>query len=107
MAEGGASARTDVLDVIVELLSELDGNPQSSAREFYESLCEAICRLASMKRGGLIMYGAARQMVIQVGSNGVESVILKDLYGTLEETPIAQVAFAEDRVVEVSDEIER
>src|SRR5262245_37091703 len=105
MADAGTTARTDVLDVIVELLSELDGNPQSSAREFYDSLCEALCQLASMRRAGLMLYDDARQLVVPVGSHGVESGILKDLYGTLEETPIAQVAFAEDRVVEVSDDI--
>ncbi|HEY1276537.1 MAG TPA: GAF domain-containing protein [Thermoleophilaceae bacterium] len=105
MADAGTTARTDVLNVIVELLAELDGNPQSSAREFYDSLCEALCRLVSMKRAGLMLYDDARQLVVPVGSHGVESGILKDLYGTLEETPVAQVAFAEDRVVEVSDEI--
>lgn len=120
MAEAGLSLRTEALDVIVELLSALrEDTPSpagahgdregrwSSGREFYDRLCEALCRLASMKRAGLMLYDEARTLVVPVGSHGVEPGLLSQVYGTLEETPIAQVALAEDRVVEVSDDIGR
>jgi signal transduction histidine kinase len=107
MAEGRAlSQRTDALDVIVELLGALDGSAQSG-REFYDRLCEACCRLGSMERGVLLLYDDARQLVVPVGSHGVEAGLLSEVYGTLEETPIAQVALSEDRVVEVTGELER
>ena len=35
----------------------------------------------------------------------MDAPLLRDIYGTLEETPIAQVALSEDRVVEVSDDL--
>ena len=38
-----------------------------------------------------------------VGSHGLDAELLAGVYGSLEETPIAQVALAEDRVVQVSD----
>jgi signal transduction histidine kinase len=103
MRDVAESSRTDALDVIVQLLSELDADPHSSGREFYDRLCEAVCRVTSMERAGLMLYDDARKLVVPVGSHGVESGLLSQVYGTLEETPIAQRALAEDRVVEVSD----
>jgi signal transduction histidine kinase len=107
MAEGQAlSQRTDALDVIVGLLGALDGTAQSG-RQFYDRLCEACCRLGTMERAGLLLYDDARQLVVVVGSHGVEPGLLSEVYGTLEETPIAQVALSEDRVVEVTGELAR
>ena len=113
-------ARTDALDVIVELLAALPGEdpvgvhtrrgdqePGSGGPGFYDRLCAALCRVTDMERASLLLYDEARQLVVPVGSHGIESGILEDIYGTLEETPIAQVALSEDRVVEVHGELER
>src|ERR671911_1349589 len=108
MADGPAlSPRTDALDVIVELLGAMDGAHGPSGREFYDRLCEACCRVASMERAGLLLYDDARQLVVPVGGHGLEPGLFAEVYGTLEETPIAQVALSEDRVVEVTGELER
>ena len=40
--------RLDVLEVFVELLSQVEGDASSDA--FYGRLCEAVCRLTSMER---------------------------------------------------------
>src|ERR687893_1746512 len=101
------TARTDALDVIVELLTELDQEPGSGGPGFYDRLCAALCRVTDMERASLLLYDEARQLVVPVGSHGIEAGILEDIYGTLEETPIAQVALSEDRVVEVHGELER
>ncbi len=106
MPETGLSPRTDALDVFVALLSGLD-DQGSSGRAFYDSLCEAVCRLTSMERAGLFLYDDVRKLVAPVGSHGVEPGLLDDVYGTLEETPIAQRALGEDSVVEVSERLER
>jgi signal transduction histidine kinase len=100
-------ARTDALDVIVELLAELDQEAGSGGRGFYDRLCAALCRVTDMERASLLLYDEARQLVVPVGSHGIEPGILEDIYGTLEETPIAQVALSEERVVEVTGELER
>src|SRR5215210_1475837 len=98
----------DALDVIVELLGALDGEKGvTSGREFYDRLCEACCRVASMERAGLLLYDDARQLVVPVGGHGLEPGLFAEVYGTLEETPIAQVALSEDRVVEVTGELQR
>jgi signal transduction histidine kinase len=97
------SARTEVLDLIVELLSELDAGADHGAREFYDRLCDALCRLTSMRRAGLLLYDAGRRLVVPVGSHGIPREMLDQIYGTLDETPIAQEALGEDRVVVASD----
>src|SRR4051812_18156841 len=103
-----APARTDALDVIVELLAELDRQPTDmDGPGFYDRLCAALCSVANMQRAGLLLYDEARQLVVPVGSHGLDAELLGDIYGTLEETPIAQVALAEDRVVEVSGQLAR
>jgi nitrate/nitrite-specific signal transduction histidine kinase len=108
MAEGHRlSPRTDALDVIVELLGAMDGAPGPEGEAFYDRLCEACCRVANMDRAGLLLYDDARQLVVPVGSHGMEPSLLANIYGTLEETPIAQVALGEDRVVEVTGGLER
>jgi signal transduction histidine kinase len=108
MAERGApSPRTDALDVIVELLGALDQASGTSGRGFYDRLCEALCRTASMTRAILLLYDEARQLVVPLGSQGFPRDLLDGVYGTLEETPIAQLALSEDRVVEVTGELER
>jgi signal transduction histidine kinase len=99
------SARTDALDVILELLRELDRDPDSGGRGFYDSLCAALCNLAGMERAGLLLYDEARQLVVPVGSHKLEPALLENIYGTLEETPIAQVALSEDRVVAVTGDL--
>jgi signal transduction histidine kinase len=101
-------ARTDAPDVIVELLAELDRQPAGmDGPGFYDRLCVALCSVANMQRAGLLLYDEVRQLVVPVGSHGLEVGLLRDIYGTLEETPIAQVALSEDRVVEVSDDLGR
>jgi len=101
------SSRVDALDVFVELLSELDDDGGSSSREFYDRLCEAVCRLTSMRRAGLLLYDDTRKLVVPVGSHGLQAEVMEQIYGNLEETPIAQRALGENRVVEVSEGLER
>ena len=105
MAEA-LSPRTNALDVIVELLGALDGSGQTG-HDFYNRLCEACCRLGAMERAGILLYDDARQLVVVAGGHGVDADLLSGLYGTLEETPIAQVALSEDRVVEVTGDLGR
>jgi signal transduction histidine kinase len=101
------AARTDALDVIVELLRELDRDPGAGGPDFYDALCAALCNVAGMERAGLLLYDEVRKLVVPVGSHRIEASLLKDIYGTLEETPIAQVALSEDRVIEVTGDLAR
>lgn len=107
MTEAKAPGLTEALDVIVELLSELDRDdePSRTAGGFYDRLCAALCRVALMERAGLLLYDDARKLVVPVGMHGLDPSLFENVYGTLEETPIAQVALSEDRVVEVHGDL--
>jgi signal transduction histidine kinase len=59
-----------------------------------------------MERAGLFLYDSTLRSVRAVGSHGVDSSLLADVEGTLDETPIAQRALADDRVVEASEALE-
>ena len=89
----------------MELLSEIESDTTSS--EFYHRICEAICRLTTMRRAAIFLYDSGRQRVRAVGSHGIAFTRLAKLRPTLEEAPIAQRALIEDRVILVkADAIE-
>ncbi|MGH2982905.1 MAG: GAF domain-containing sensor histidine kinase [Solirubrobacterales bacterium] len=106
MTVSTAPSQSKALDVIAGLLPELDDEFESTGTPFFNRLCEALCRLASLERAGLVLYDEARRLVVPVGSHGVDPAVLLQIYGTLEETPMAQIALAKDRVVEVSEDLE-
>jgi len=93
------------LDVMVELISRMDGAADESPRVFYDRLCAGLCELTSMTRAGLLLYDDLRKLVLPAGSHGVEPWLLDQVHGTLEETPVAQKALSEDRVVVVSQDL--
>jgi signal transduction histidine kinase len=102
MGEDPATSATAIepLDTMVELLAGLDSDGGEGGRAFYDRLCEAMCRLTSMERAGLVLYEEARRIVVPAGSHGFDPELVGGVHGTLEETPIAQRALADDRVVE-------
>jgi nitrate/nitrite-specific signal transduction histidine kinase len=97
-------AGVEPLEVFVELLADLDTD--TSSTEFYDRICEAICRLTTMQRAAIFMADAGRRRVRAVGSHGTSFSQLATLRPTLVNTPIAQRALLEDNVVVVSDRIE-
>jgi signal transduction histidine kinase len=97
-------AGVEPLEVFVELLSGIDVNTTST--EFYDRICEAICRLTTMRRAVIFMADAGRRRVRAVGAYGISFSQLAALRPTLVNTPIAQRALLEDRVVVISDQID-
>jgi signal transduction histidine kinase len=98
-------AGVEPLEVFVELLADVD--TENSSTEFYDRICEAICRLTTMRRAAIFMADAARQRVRAVGAHGTSFSQLAELRPTLINTPIAQRALLEDQVVVVSEQIEQ
>jgi signal transduction histidine kinase len=94
----------DTVDVLVDLLAEID--TATDVDEFYDRVCEGVCRLTSMERVGLFLYDRTLRSVRAVGSHGVDSTLLEGVEGTLEETPVAQRALSTDQVVEASEDLE-
>jgi signal transduction histidine kinase len=102
MGNGVLSPQVETLDVFVELFSEIES--ETAPGEFYNRLCEALCRLTTMRRAVLMLYDESLARVVAAGSHGVDPSLLVDVHGTLEETPVAQRALALDEVQELSPE---
>jgi signal transduction histidine kinase len=97
-------AGVEPLEVFAELLAEID--TETSSTEFYDRICEAICRLTTMRRAAIFMADAARRRVRAVGAHGTSFSQLAALRPTLVNTPIAQRALLEDEVIVISERIE-
>ncbi|HJZ37279.1 MAG TPA: GAF domain-containing protein [Solirubrobacterales bacterium] len=91
--------RAGTVEVLVGLLAELDQATESGV--FYDRVCQAVVTLTSMKRAVLMLHDETYHSVIAMGRAGVPDDLMKRVGGTLDETPIAQIALEEDRVVEV------
>jgi nitrate/nitrite-specific signal transduction histidine kinase len=91
--------RAGTVEVLVGLLAELDEATESGV--FYDRVCQAVVTLTTMKRAVLLLHDETYKSVIPVGTCGVAPELMKRVGGTLDETPIAQIALEEDRVVEV------
>jgi signal transduction histidine kinase len=107
MAEVSRSQSAEPLDAMVELLTGLDDPSERDGQAFYDRLCEAMCRLTSMERAGLLLYQETRRLVVPAGSHGFAPELVRDVHGTLDETPIAQRALSDDRVVEASGDLDQ
>jgi signal transduction histidine kinase len=97
-------AGVEPLEVFAELLADLDAD--TGGGEFYDRICEAICRLTTMQRAAIFMAESKGQRVRAVGSHGTRLTELTSINPTLAETPIAQQALKTDAVVVVSGRIE-
>ena len=62
-------------------------------------MCEALCRLTRMERAGILLYDPASRAVRSVGSHGIDKAMIGEVEGTLDESPVALRALAEDRVI--------
>ena len=92
--------RAGTVEVLVGLLAELDEATESGV--FYDRVCQAVVTLTSMKRAVLLLHDETYRSVIPVGASGIAPELMKRIGGTIDETPIAQTALVEDRVVEVN-----
>jgi nitrate/nitrite-specific signal transduction histidine kinase len=97
-------AGVEPLEVFVELLADIDNDPAST--EFYDRICEAICRLTTMRRAAIFMSDAGGRRVRAVGAHGAPAAQLAALRPTLTAAPIAQRALRADQVIVVSEGID-
>jgi hypothetical protein len=96
---GGGAVQVQALEVMSDLLLGIgEGSPPDA---FFSSLCDAICRLTSMKRAVLFRYDTARRRVRAVGAHGIELERFAELFVTIDSVPVARQALLEDRVLEV------
>jgi signal transduction histidine kinase len=97
--DGRTGLGIDALELIVEVLSQSE--PGSTSDGFYDLLCEAVCRLAQMRRALIFRYDSADRRVRAAGAHGISLDQFASAYVTVESAPIAAQALRDDRVVEV------
>jgi signal transduction histidine kinase len=73
----------------------------AAADAFYDRLCEAVCRLAHMRRALIFRYDSARRLVRAAGAYGLSLEQFADAHVTVESAPIAARSLREDRVLEI------
>ena len=71
----------------------------------YDRLCEAVCRLARMRRAIIFRYDPARRRVRAAGAYGLDLEQFAEAYVTVESAPIAARAIRGDRVVEIAGDV--
>ena len=89
----------EALELFVEVLSQSD--PGAAVDGFYDRLCEAVCRLARMRRALIFRYDSGSRRVRAAGSHGMSIERFAGAHVTVESAPIAAQAIRSDRVVEV------
>lgn len=92
------------IDVLVGLIAGVE-NPESATR-LADRICEAVCRTTSLTRAALFLHDPTIGMSRPVGSHGVDQELIASVAVTLEEMPLAQRVLIEDRVIEVSQNLE-
>jgi len=102
--DNGAGAGIEALELFVEVLSQSEQGP-SPGEGFYDRLCEAVCRLARMRRAVIFRYDTARRLVRAAGAHGLDLEQFAGAFVTVESAPIAARALAEDRVVEIAGDV--
>ncbi len=98
-AEGRAGLGIEALELFVEVLSQSEAG--STVDGFYDRLCDAVCRLARMRRALIFRYDSADRRVRAAGGHGIDVEQFAGAHVTVESAPIAAQALREDRVVEV------
>ena len=87
--------------MLVGLLAELDEATESGV--FYDRVCQAVVTLTTMKRAVLLLHDETYRSVIPVGACGIAPELMKRIGGTIDETPIAQIAL--DEVPQPAEEL--
>jgi signal transduction histidine kinase len=95
----------DALELFVDALSRSEDGGGLSGNVFYDRLCDAVCRLAHMRRALIFRYDSAVRRVRAAGAHGLNLDQFADAYVTVESAPIAAQSLLEDRVIEIAGEM--
>jgi signal transduction histidine kinase len=83
----------------------LSQSEDASGDVFYDRLCEAVCRLAHMRRALIFRYDSARRRVRAAGAYGMSLEPFADAHVTVESAPIAAQSLHEDRLIEATGDM--
>jgi signal transduction histidine kinase len=99
----GSAPGVEALELFVEVLAS--GEEAVRGELFYDRLCEAVCRVARMRRAVIFRYDTARRRVRAAGAFGLDLKPFDAALVSVELLPITAQALREDRVVEVVGDV--
>jgi signal transduction histidine kinase len=94
----------EALELFVEVLSQSEEG-QVGGDEFYARLCEAVCRLARMRRALIFRYDSASRRVRAAGAHGIDLALFAGAHVTVESAPITAAALKADQVMEATGDL--
>jgi signal transduction histidine kinase len=103
-AQGSPGLQVRAIEYLAEVLATSDD--EGRADDFYGRLSEATTSLTSLRRAVIFRYDSARRRVRLAGGFGIDLSELEGLFVTVESAPIARRSLEEDRVIEVSGNLE-
>ncbi len=95
---------TEAVELFVRVLSGAEESSQAG-EGFYDRLCEAVCRVARMRRAVIFRYDPALRRVRAVGSHRLDLSAFADAHVGVESASITAKALAEDEVVEAEGDL--
>lgn len=98
------SVPIDALELFAEVLSQSEQDP-AEGDGFYDRLCEALCRLAHLRRAAIFRYEPESRQVRAAGSHGVSFTGFESVRVSLDVAPIAALAMRQDEVIEAAGDI--
>jgi signal transduction histidine kinase len=101
---GDAGVGIEALELLVGVLSQSE-QTSSTSDGFYDQLCEAVCRLARMRRAVIFRYDDTLRRVRAAGAHGMDLEQFASAHVTVESAPIAARALREDRVLVVEGDL--
>ena len=101
--DGEAGLGVGAVELLVDVLSQSQSTGPTAAAptDFYDRLCEAVCRLARMRRAVIFQYDAGTRRVRAVGVHAISMAPFADAQLSFDSLPITARALAEDVVLEV------
>ena len=100
----GGGVSIEALELFVQVLSHSE--PSAAPGDgFYDRLCEAVCRLARMRRAVIFRYDTARRRVHAAGAHGLDLEQFAGAHVTVESLPITARSLRDDIVVEATGDL--
>lgn len=104
VSEATGAVPVEALELFAAVLSQSE--PEAAVGDdFYDRLCEAICRLAHLRRAIIFRYDSVSRRVRAAGAHGVDIERFSGSHFSIETAAIAERALREDRVVETAGDI--
>jgi signal transduction histidine kinase len=100
-----SAAHATAIELFADVLAQ--GELTAAEDDFYNRLCEATVRATRLRRAIIFRYDSARRRVRAAGSFGIDVATFADAFITVESAPIAKHALELDRVIEVTEGLER